>query len=344
MVLLALLLLGQLKNPSSAIRRVELGGDEVFLARWFDGRRLLLSRRGKDRPVWVWRDVRTRREMPLRLWGDAHPPSSLDPSPDGERLMWSESRPLGGDDMVVHVTTARLDGTQKQSARLGHINSHVLWAPDSRSWIEIPAHSGPGDVKVLRHDVATGKVQAERWGPLDKKYATSFVVGLPPRGTLLISSDWRGLAPVIQTFHVLETNAGGSRLRPRVHRIRMPPNAHIWAQNDDAFISFNRQGDRVAFFLKRDRQREPTIDSRGPALTPEQRAFAGRRLQERLREPYELWVGDLRGRGMRRLATLSFRYDPVRSYATEPADLQWMPDGRHVSYRHMRTMYVFKTD
>ena len=58
----------------------------------------------------------------------------------------------------------------------------------------------------------------------------------------------------------------------------------------------------------------------------------------------ELWVSRADGRGMHQIGYVPLKADPDDIYVDYLQHLQWLPDGKHISFIHHGTLYVMQTE
>ncbi len=200
--------------------------------------------------------------------------------------------------------TARLDGTQKFQGKSARNADYVGWTLDGRHWIEL-----------VRSDDYSGAYTKLVWHELGlpksreislRGIRDGIVLGFTGTNSLLVYHIMRSFNTKRQA-NLTELTFDEKRGHPRRFTVPLPATA-VGAEIVEVVLS--PKGDKLAWLLT--------------DKTP-------------LSEKGEVWVSDAAGRNMRRMGRLG--EDSIWRRA-----LQWLPDGRQLSFRHRGYLWKVEVD
>lgn len=345
---------------------------------WLDNHTLLMSRSGDNMPTrFFTRDIHTGREVRLEgLEGLDIPLGSVQASPDGTRLLWQdggepslsggEREEVTGNFAVVigqdgqrseafdirttlHVASLQGSPTEMHTWKQQEYASALLWLNDSRHFMEINADSS----EVLVHDCQHPSiVQTLKPRQAHDLNAIRGVMQMAQGDRLVCTSAFRGLEPVVTqadvfVLPVAPRSGLGSVLGPlERYTVHFPPHAHIWANNGNAGIAFSPRGDRIAWWLKFDD--DVPLSIMAPAVRFPDSMEPNARLQraENVEQaPLSLWVCNIDGTKMHSVGKLDVNFTPsAGSYNSTGDMLQWLPDGKALSFQYKDSHWVVLAD
>lgn len=261
-------------------------------------------------------------------WEKASGGFELLASPKGGRLLFKEHRwILELRDVRIFGSTDAPSAGRKNSSPISHVNNLVVWTADGLAWYEIPSRIQRGMITVYRRDADGNRITKERWRPFDQVENLTGTVPaiLTPRESLLILKEWLGLGHIVQKLVVFEIAASKKKHPVKIHSIPMPAEAHLWQSAvQNVALRFDRLGRRIACLLK---------------LHP-YNLRDDQRVEDLLAAPYELWIANLDGTGLRRIGKIPVRYTPLERDNGHIEDFEWLPNGTALSYLQREKLVI----
>lgn len=327
---------------------------------WLNGHSLLAFHSGiPGLDTITKRDVDTGRGVRmLGLEKRDVPPEAVQVSLDGKQLLWHEGgMPFisGGRQLpkgfvaywTIKTLSVQGEASQTHSWTQTFPTEGLLWLSDSRHFIEMDANRSAILVYDTLHHSIVQRLKPRHVHDLD---SIGGMMQMAQGDQLVCTSAWHGLEPVVAqagiTILPLDLRKDHSNIMGLLqhNRVIFPSYAHIWANDNQQSIAFSRVGDKVAWWLKFDDDVPLSIS--GPAVQPLIRSRDGSHVprgENRDQLPLWLYVCNIDGSGMHSLGKLGA---DRKVYANggmgydSGDDLQWLPDGKHLSFEYHDSIWV----
>jgi hypothetical protein len=278
-------------------------------------------------PVAVLYDLKTGKETPLtaltRLFASTTD-VDLYPSPDGKWALWPDKDGVAG----ATVDGKRQYRLREQSFQYGT----ALWLKDSRHWLHFLWNKdNTRIVQAHIHDIeapdVVEKLPVTSPGPISESYPGITLAQDRLYVDRLHASNHPLNSPTELPIYECDLHAGAKPSHKYV--VKMPPDTVI-----DDFV-FSPRGDQIAWKLKL--ERVPPMARLLHRLYPRYSASP--------EHAVGLWVSDLDGRNLREIGHLDLH--PAANSDTaepEPEDVQWLPDGKRLSFLYKQALWIVPID